>query len=83
MVDETGFLEDAIERAAELAGLDRDAYRTVEYESPFSLDGLLGFARAQQRGEWASLLDLTTPRVLHGDDASCASAPQPQYGGEP
>jgi protease-4 len=43
LVDRIGFLEDAVDRAVELAGLTKDTARVVRYIRPRGvLDGLLG-----------------------------------------
>jgi protease-4 len=85
LIDETGFLEDAIARAAELAGLGEGDYRTIEFESPFSLGSLFGFAQAQaeRRNGWTSLLDLSAPRPYYLATTLPALFNQPKYGGEP
>jgi protease IV len=85
LVDETGFLEDAIARAAELANLKEDKYRAVEYDAPFKLESLIGFAgTATRRGDLVSLLDLTTPRAYYLVPTLPALLDtRPTYGGEP
>ena len=69
LVDRIGFIESAIERAAELAGYSTDDVRCVKYRRPPSaLDVLFGSqASSLDRGErsLASLLDLTTPRAYY------------------
>ncbi len=69
LVDQIGFIEQAIERAAELAGLDTKKVRCVEFnEPPPSLSSLLAAkADAAQRiaPDVQSLLDLTTPRAYY------------------
>ena len=67
LVDQIGFIEDAIERAAELAGLDAEETRVVTYTQPVSLTESLGFAtvRSRDRGELSSILDLATPRAYY------------------
>lgn len=52
LVDRIGFLEDAVERAVELAGLTKDTARVVRYERPRGLlDELLGVdVAAEVRG---------------------------------
>lgn len=49
LVDEIGFLEDAIARVIDLAGLDPQQARVVEYEQPFSMKNLFGLARAAKK----------------------------------
>lgn len=44
LVDELGFIEDAIDRAAELAGLDKNKVRVVSYTQQPTLMGLLSAA---------------------------------------
>ncbi len=86
LVDETGYIEDAIARAAELAKLDEDEYRVIEYERPFTLGSLSGLAKSQASpaGEWSALLNLTTPRAYYLTTTLPALlTAQPQYGGEP
>ncbi len=66
LVDREGFLEDAIERAAELAGLQTDNVRVVQYVRPVGLFGPLLFrATTQPRSDLARLLDLTAPRAYY------------------
>jgi protease-4 len=64
LVDEIGFIEDAIDRAIELAGLEKDEVRVVRYKRPPSLLDLAGFAHAQPGGfDLSALLELNTPRA--------------------
>jgi protease-4 len=69
LVDKEGFIEDAIDRAVELAGIKKANARAVKYHEPFSLfDGLLGQARAAQPPSplnLTALLDLATPRAWY------------------
>jgi protease-4 len=84
LIDETGFIEDAIARAAELAKLEKDKYRVVEFEAPFSLEGLIGFAGAARHSELSALLDVTTPRAYYlVSTLPALMETRPQYGGEP
>ncbi len=65
LVDREGFLDDAIARAIELAGLDADEVRTVTYES---FGGLFSPLFASQRSPTWSLadaIDLSTPRAYY------------------
>lgn len=66
LIDEIGFIEDAIERALELAKLDKDQTRVVEYKPPPSLLDLpwIGEASAEQSA-LALLLELNTPRAYY------------------
>ena len=66
LVDEIGFLEDAIDRALQLASLSKDNARVVRYNQPLgALSELLGASAPQQsaRLDLAQLLDLTAPRA--------------------
>lgn len=69
LVDKIGFLEDAIDRALELASLSKDKTRVVRYKRPLSLLGGWGMASesrlAAGRGELGMLLDLATPRAWY------------------
>lgn len=65
LVDKIGFIEDAIDRAIELARLDKEHVRVVEFERPVSLFNL-GFAQATAgRSELATLLELSSPRAYY------------------
>lgn len=70
LIDKIGFMEAAIERAAELAGRETDHIRCVEYDKPpTALTALLG-ADSQllpQRSNFdlAGVLDLTAPRAYY------------------
>ncbi len=66
LIDRIGFVEDAIDRAIELAGLDKQNVRVVEYKSPPRLSELLfGRSRAQPHAELSALLDAATPRAYY------------------
>jgi protease-4 len=67
LVDKIGFLEDAIERAIELAGVEAD-YVTVVRFKPESglLDALMGAQARPAAGlDLAALLDMSTPRTYY------------------
>ncbi len=69
LVDKIGFIEAAIERAAELAGRQTDEVRCIKYSKPpASLSMLLG-RPAAPTGLWnadlGTLLDLTAPRAYY------------------
>lgn len=71
LVDEIGFIEDAIARVAELASLDKDKVRVVKYENPASLFDL-GLAQSSARGsQLEALFELSTPRAYY----MCTSLP--------
>ena len=67
LVDEIGFVEEAIDRAAELAGLDPQAVRVVSYKTPLSLWDVLASTRATEAAslDWRSLLELSVPRAYY------------------
>jgi protease-4 len=50
LVDQTGFLEEAIERAMQLADLSADQVRVVRYDPPASLLRAVGGLKAGARG---------------------------------
>jgi len=66
LVDRIGYLEDAVERAIELARLDPQEVNVVEYKRELSLWSLLLEGRARtQAVDVASLLDRLTPRAYY------------------
>jgi protease-4 len=68
LIDEIGFIEDAIERAMEMAKLDESKTRVVEFERPMTLLDL-PFAvesRLESPGlDLASWLELHAPRAYY------------------
>lgn len=64
LVDEIGFIEDAIARAHELGKLDEKNTRVVKYLRPPTLFSLGAFAQSAGggRSELAALLELSAPR---------------------
>jgi protease-4 len=66
LIDEIGFMEDAIDRVLELTGLEKDKVRIVKYESPTSLFDL-DFARASKASHPAleTLFEMSTPRAYY------------------
>jgi protease-4 len=69
LVDRIGFIEDAIARASELAGVSKSEVRCVKYDRPPSLFGGLlsmsGPAAARQPTELSVLFQLATPRAYY------------------
>ena len=66
LVDRIGFLEEAIDRAVELAGLDDETARVVKYTRPKGLlDEVLGGQAAGARISLESLAELATPRAWY------------------
>ncbi|MEI6658369.1 MAG: signal peptide peptidase SppA [Planctomycetota bacterium] len=63
LVDRIGFLEDAVDRAVELAGLSAEKARVVKYTKPKGLlDEVLGGASPTGRVDLTAIAELTTPR---------------------
>lgn len=67
LVDEVGFIEDAIKRAADLADLKKDDYRVVKYQSPASFSDLLsGNIQAPKNPlDAQAIFELATPRAYY------------------
>ena len=67
LVDRIGFLEDAVKRAAELAGLTPDTARAVKYSKPRGLldEVLGGDTSAGARVSLEAFAELTTPRAWY------------------
>lgn len=67
LIDKVGFVEDAIDRAIQLAKLDKKKTRVVKFERPASLlDGLgVPVARQQTALDLPQMLDLAAPRTWY------------------
>lgn len=68
LIDEIGFLEEAIARATELAGLPEKKVRIVQYQRPASLLDLGLMASAPKKPPQSQLdmfLELSTPRAYY------------------
>ncbi len=68
LVDQIGFIEVAIERAAELAGRKTEDLRCVKYEEPASLASLLWMAAPTRESlslDLQAIFDLTVPRAYY------------------
>ena len=67
LVDRIGFLEDAVDRAVELAGLTATTARAVKYSKPKGLlDEVLGGDRGPgSRASLEAFAELTTPRAWY------------------
>jgi protease-4 len=71
LVDKIGFIEDAVARATELAGVSADGVRCVEYvEPPGAIEALFGasaksLVEGRSRLDLGALLDLTAPRAYY------------------
>lgn len=71
LVDRIGFLDDAVDRAIELAGLDKEKVRVVKYDQPMpAILSMLCGAKSQSAtaaldGGLAQLFDMTAPRAYY------------------
>ena len=66
LVDKIGFVEDAIERAIELAGLNEEDVRVVRYAKPKSLFELAASARSVGHPiDLAGFLELNVPKAYY------------------
>lgn len=64
LIDELGFVEDAIDRVIEMASLDKQRTRVVTYKQPITLMDAMSLGKAQQNG-LAQLLEMSTPRAYY------------------
>jgi protease-4 len=70
LVDKLGFIEDAIARAVEMASLDEDSVRVVEFKRPVGALDLLLFgsqnrAAVAPKLDLGALIDATVPRAYY------------------
>jgi protease IV len=66
LVDRIGFMEDAVERAVELAGLTEETARVVKYHRPKGLlDEVLGGRSPGAGASLEALAELATPRAWY------------------
>lgn len=66
LIDEIGFLEEAIERAIELAGVDAEAVQVIRYQETPTLASLFFGANAQGYGlDLSRWIDMTAPRLYY------------------
>lgn len=66
LVDKEGFIEAAIDRAIELAGLDKSDTEAVRYEQPLGLSDLfMGAQSRKQTLDVSHLLDFASPRAWY------------------
>jgi len=66
LIDKIGFIEDAIRRAIELAGVDPDDVRVIRYKrEPTVADILMGVRSADRGLDLAAVLDMTVPRAYY------------------
>jgi protease-4 len=66
LIDKIGFIEDAIDRAIELAKLDKSDVKVVQYNpTPTLADVLLGGETRSPQPDLAAILDLSAPRAYY------------------
>lgn len=70
LIDKIGFQEDAVDRALELAGLDKKKTKVVKFDPPVDVLGSLGLSSGNAMNmrsplDVRSLLDLSTPRAYY------------------
>jgi protease-4 len=72
LIDRIGYIEEAIDRAIELAAVDKDQAKAVKYEPQVGLFEQLMFGQTRSANlDLASLLELTVPRAYY----LCTSLP--------
>lgn len=67
LIDKLGFVEDAVDRAIELANLDKDKVKVVRYKQEPSLSSILlgGQTQSAASVDFKALLEMTTPRAYY------------------
>ena len=65
LIDKIGFLEDAISRGIELAGLDENEVRVVTYKRPLTILEAVGMARAPTVSLDSMVLNLCVPKAYY------------------
>lgn len=65
LIDEIGFLDDAIKRAIQLARLNEDDVQVVKYKRESSLAGLLWGSEARSAIDLSALLQLAAPQAYY------------------
>lgn len=65
LIDEIGFIEDAIDRVIEMANLKKDSTRVVKYAKPVTLMDALALGKASDSSALKELLELSTPRAYY------------------
>lgn len=65
LIDEIGFIEDAIDRTVELAGLDKKKTRVVTYTQPVSLADVLTFAKAREPDMISQLAQVSSAKAWY------------------
>jgi protease-4 len=66
LIDQIGFLDDAVDRAITLAQLDPEKVQVIKYKRETGLSGLLFGSESQTRaGDLSAILDLAAPRAYY------------------
>ena len=67
LIDKIGFLEDAVDRAIELADLDADKVKVVRYKQEAGLSSILlgGQSSKSESLDLKALLEMTTPKAYY------------------
>ena len=66
LIDKVGFIDDAVDRAIQLAKLDPETVKVVEYKPEPSLSSLLfGANQEASAPRWQSLLEVTVPKAYY------------------
>ena len=67
LIDKIGFLEDAVDRAIELADLDSEKVKVVRYKQEAGLSSILlgGQSSKSESLELKALLEMTTPKAYY------------------
>jgi protease-4 len=65
LIDKLGYLEDAVERAGKLAGIEAKSARVVEYHQPVGLRQVLMGGSSETASQLGMLLDMTAPRAFY------------------
>ena len=66
LIDKIGFIEDAIDRAIELAGLDKNRVDVIEYKQEPNLASILMGAQAKSGSfDLSTMLDMAAPRAYY------------------
>ncbi|NLF08304.1 MAG: S49 family peptidase, partial [Pirellulaceae bacterium] len=66
LIDKIGFIEDAVDRVARIAGLSADDIQVVKYKSIPNLSEILfGASQTKPSLELAAILDAATPRAYY------------------
>ena len=67
LIDQIGFIEDAVDRAIKLAGLDKEKVKVVRYKPEVSLARLLLGGQSQGRAtmDLRTLLEMSSPRAYY------------------